>query len=78
MGNPVYNSHLIRQSFQGYRCKSGIAILAWGLENTISIHGYIIKNYLKSGIQASASEVKHMKEYLGAEVRGLGYLSFHP
>ena len=25
----IYNSYLIRQSFQGYRCKSGIYIFAW-------------------------------------------------
>ena len=27
----IYISYLIRQQFQGYRCKSGIAIFAWSV-----------------------------------------------
>ena len=43
------NSYLIKQSFHGYRCKSGIAIFTWRVTwiNAFSLFNLLFRNYLE-------------------------------
>ena len=64
----IFNWYLIRQSFQGYSCKSGIAIFAWRVTKNYvysPIHIFMVKNVCSEGV------VKQLLEAQQGKMKGL-------